>query len=139
MTDPVRSPLLSRRAIGTASRHGVRPNVVVTGRRSDHAAYEVEAQLFQIAREALSNAVRHGKPTTIDIILNYEADQVSLTIKDNGCGFITSEQATWRREGEHFGLVTMHERAEKIGGRLYVESNPGAGTTLLAVAPVTGA
>ena len=89
--------------------------------------------------EAVNNAVRHAKPTNIDISLNYDADQVSLTIKDNGCGFTTSEQATWRREGEHFGLVTMHERAEKIGGRLYVESNPGAGTTLLAVAPVTGA
>jgi signal transduction histidine kinase/ligand-binding sensor domain-containing protein len=126
-------------ADATASRHGVRPNVIVTGRRSEHAAYEMEAQLFQIAREAVGNAVRHGKPTNIDIVLNYEADQVSLTIKDNGCGFITSEQATWRREGEHFGLVTMHERAEKIGGRLYVESNPGTGTTLLAVAPVTGA
>jgi len=125
-------------ADATASRHGVRPDVVVTGRRADNVP-EIEAQLFQIAREAVNNAVRHGKPTKIDIILNYEADQVSLTIKDNGCGFITSEQATWRREGEHFGLVTMHERAEKIGGRLYVESNPGAGTTLLAVAPVTGA
>ena len=122
----------------TASRHGVRPSVTVTGRRADNVV-GIEAQLLQIAREAVSNAVRHGKPTSIDIILNYDADQVSLTIKDNGCGFPTSEQATWRREGEHFGLVTMHERAEKIGGRLYVESNPGAGTTLLAVAPVTGA
>jgi signal transduction histidine kinase/ligand-binding sensor domain-containing protein len=130
---------LSGLADATASRHGVRPNVVVTGRRPEHAAYEMEAQLFQIAREAVGNAVKHGKPTRIDIILNYQADQVSLTVKDNGCGFITSEQATWRREGEHFGLVTMHERAEKIGGRLYVESNPGTGTTLLAVAPVAGA
>ena len=125
-------------ADATASRHGVRPSVTVTGRRTDNVA-GIEAQLFQIAREAVHNAVRHGKPTSIDLILNYDADQVSLTIKDNGCGFTTSEQATWRREGEHFGLVTMHERAEKIGGRLYVESNPGAGTTLLAVAPVTGA
>jgi signal transduction histidine kinase/ligand-binding sensor domain-containing protein len=127
---------LAELADATAERHGVRPNVVVLGRRPDRASPEVDMQLYRIAQEAVNNALRHGRATSIDIVLGYEAEQVSLTVKDNGAGFTPRAEATWRHEGEHFGLVTMRERAEKAGGELHVESAPGEGTTVRTVARV---
>jgi signal transduction histidine kinase len=127
---------LAEFAEGTAARHGVRPNVIVNGRRPDQASPDVDMQLFRIAQEAVSNALRHGRATSIDIVINYEGEQVALTVKDNGAGFTPHAEATWRHEGEHFGLVTMRERAEKAGGELRIESAPGEGTTVHTVAKV---
>jgi signal transduction histidine kinase/ligand-binding sensor domain-containing protein len=135
---------LRRRATGTsrladslddlagtiAARHGVRPTVVVTGRRPEHRAPEVEPQMYQIAREAVTNAIRHGQPTRIDIAVAYDGSQVSVMVRDNGCGFEPNDAAAARSDEPHFGLDTMRERVEKIGGRLRIESTSGDGTTV---------
>ncbi|MEP7304629.1 MAG: ATP-binding protein [Acidobacteriota bacterium] len=120
-----------------AARHGVRPTVVVTGKRPEHRAPEVEREMYQIAREAVTNAIRHGQPTRIDIAVAYDGSQVSMTVSDNGCGFEPHDAADSRADEPHFGLETMRERAEKIGGRLRIESTPVEGTTVHAVARVT--
>jgi len=114
----------------------VRPAVTVSGRRPDNASPDVDLQLFRIAQEAVNNALRHGHATAIDITTAYEGERVSLTVKDNGTGFTPHAAALWRHEGEHFGIVTMRERAEKAGGELRIESAPGEGTTVQAVAKV---
>jgi len=119
-----------------AARHGVRPAVVVTGKRPEHPAPEVEPQMYQIAREAVTNAIRHGQPTRIDIAVAYDGSHVSVTVSDNGCGFAPNGAAAARPDGPHFGVATMRERAEKIGGRLQIDSTPGEGTTVHAVARV---
>jgi len=119
-----------------AARHGVRPTVVVTGKRPEHRAPEVEREMYQIAREAVTNAIRHGQPTRIDIAVAYDGSHVSMTVSDNGCGFEPHDAAV-RAAEPHFGLETMRERAEKIGGRLRIESTPVEGTTVHAVARVT--
>jgi signal transduction histidine kinase len=118
----------------TAAKHGVRPTVVVTGKRPEVRALEVEPQLYQIAREAVSNAVRHGQATRIDIAVAYNGSHVSMTVKDNGCGFEPNRASTAQADEPHFGLETMRERAEKFGGSLRIESTPGEGTTVHAVA-----
>ena len=137
---PMGAPRLADSLAGladhTAERFGVRPNVIVAGRRPEQASPDVDMQLFRIAQEAVNNALRHGRATSIDIVIGYEGEQVSLTVKDNGAGFTPHAEATWRHEGEHFGLVTMRERAEKAGGKLRIESAPGEGTTVHTVAKV---
>ena len=120
-----------------AARHGVRPTVVVTGRRPEHSAPEVEPQMYQIAREAVTNAIRHGEPTRIDIAVAYDGPHLSVTVSDDGCGFEPNDAAAVRADEPHFGLETMRERVEKIGGRLRIESTSGEGTTVHAVARVT--
>ena len=130
------SDSLTELAEATATRYGVRPAITMTGRPPELAT-EVDTQLFQIAREAVSNAVRHGRPTQIDITVSYDADQVTMTIADNGAGFDPNEPTAWSAEGAHFGLATMRERAEKVGGQLRIESAPGTGTTVHAVARMT--
>lgn len=139
MHTPRLADSLAELADTTASRHGVRPHVVVEGRRPDGASSDVDMQLFRIAQEAVTNAIRHGRPSRIDIAVSYEGERVSLAIVDDGAGFTPGELGTWRTDGEHFGLVTMRERAEKVGGSLTVESAPGRGTTVRTVTGVTSA
>ena len=97
----------------------------------------MDLQLFRIAQEAVTNAVHHGRPTRIDISVSYDESQVELTIADDGCGFDSAAQTNAPHDNEHFGLVTMRERAERVGGGLRIESVPGTGTTVHAVTRLT--
>ena len=117
-----------------AASHGVRPTVVVTGTRPEFRALEVEPQMYQIAKEAVTNAIRHGQATRIDIAVAYDGSHVSVTVKDNGCGFEPNCAAAAPTDEPHFGLETMRERAETFGGGLRIVSTPGEGTTVHAVA-----
>ncbi len=138
---PIRAPRLAESlaqlADDTETRHGIRPTVAVVGRRPDHASPDVDLQLFRIAQEAVTNAIRHGRPTRIDISVSYDDSQVALTIADNGCGFDPHAQTNGPHDNEHFGLITMSERVERVGGGLRIESVLGTGTTVHAVARLT--
>ena len=90
----------------------------------------VNAQLFRIGQEAISNAVRHGDPTRILINLEYGNDFVRLQVVDNGAGFIV------RGDLLGFGIRGMRTRASEINGNLDIESFPGAGTTVTATVPM---
>jgi signal transduction histidine kinase len=128
---------LAQLADDTETRHGVRPTVAVVGRRPGDASPDVDLQLFRIAQEAVTNALRHGHSTRIDLSVAYDDSQVALTIADNGCGFDAHAPINGSHDNEHFGLVTMRERAERVGGRLRIDSVPGTGTTVHAVARLT--
>jgi signal transduction histidine kinase/ligand-binding sensor domain-containing protein len=121
----------------TEVRHHVRPNVEVVGRRPVDASPDVDLQLFRIAQEAVTNAIHHGCAKHIDISVSYDDQQVALTIADDGCGFDPHAQTNTRRDNEHFGLVIMRERAERVGGKLRIDSEPGRGTTVHAVTRLT--
>jgi signal transduction histidine kinase len=137
MGTPRLADSLAQLADDIKTRHGIRLTVAVVGRRPDNASPDVDLQLFRIAQEAVTNAVRHGHPTRIDISVSYDARQVTLTIADDGCGFDPHAQTSASRDNEHFGLITMRERAEHVGGGLRIESAPGTGTTVHAVAGLT--
>lgn len=89
---------------------------------------DVEDFLY-IAREALSNAVRHGKPTRVAVDLRQTADHTALTVQDNGVGFDTELTPG------NMGAVTLRTRAERLGADLSVVSVPGMGTTVRIVLP----
>jgi signal transduction histidine kinase len=88
----------------------------------------VEENLPHIGREALANALRHARATKFQARLSFDSDAVRLELRDNGKGF-TSERAN----GDGIGLIGMKERAEQIGATLAITSEPGGGTTILAV------
>ncbi len=87
--------------------------------------------LFLAAKEAIHNAVRHGKPTEITLRLSNRVDRISIIIEDNGCGFDSSQQAASVR-----GTHNMRERMEKIGGTFTCHSAPGQGATVTLSAPL---
>jgi signal transduction histidine kinase len=84
-------------------------------------------EIFRIAREALRNAVIHSKARLIEAELAYSGDLFRLRIRDDGIGIDPTTPNHGERTG-HWGLAGMRERAEQLGAKLEVWSEPGAGT-----------
>lgn len=118
-------PALRHMAETAAARHGLELSLelptALTGLTLD-----AEHALYRIACEAVANVVRHANARRLTLSLVADAQQVQLTVADDGEGFDT---ASGTEEGR-FGLYGMHERARMIGAALGVDSAPGAGTTL---------
>ena len=108
------------------------------GVETDGRTWPVEVQhaVYRIAQEALSNAVRHGAPSRIDLALRHEPDGARLVVQDDGAGFAVPGALADLARRDHFGLIGLVERAEALGGRVRVRSQPGAGTRVSALLPV---
>jgi signal transduction histidine kinase/ligand-binding sensor domain-containing protein len=89
--------------------------------------------LVCIGQEAVTNALRHAVPNIISVHLQYHADWLSLSVKDDGCGFRASDKLAALHG--HFGIPVMEERARKLGGSLRVETSAGNGTEILVHVP----
>jgi two-component system, NarL family, sensor histidine kinase UhpB len=92
----------------------------------------LELLVYQVAREALTNAVRHGRARTIHLRVRVEELALVLEVEDDGVGFdpqIVSDQ--------HFGLLIMQERAASEGGSLDIDSRLGSGTGVTACFPTS--
>ncbi len=88
-------------------------------------------EALHIAREAASNALRHGHATQVTVRVHKGDHEVCLLVQDNGSGF---DPAT-RRDGGH-GLSNMHARAASAGATLQLTSRPGEGVRVLANLPI---
>jgi len=84
---------------------------------------EVQVAFYRIAQESLNNISKHAKASHVDILLDAQPDQATLTIQDNGCGFDVDQIPPG-----HFGLGIMAERAAQIGASLLVTSQINLGT-----------
>lgn len=95
----------------------------------------VELQLVRIVQEALTNVRKHAHAANARVEIRREGANVVTSIVDDGVGF---DQGTARARGEfpQFGLTTMRERAEGVGGILKIDSAPGAGTTIRFEVPI---
>ncbi len=91
---------------------------------------EVRVVLYRVTQEALNNILKHARAGKAEIVLESGGDQVVLRIQDDGRGF----DPTATRSGR-MGLKIMRERADSIGARLRVDSEPGRGTTVEVVWP----
>jgi signal transduction histidine kinase/ligand-binding sensor domain-containing protein len=95
---------------------------------------EVQYNLLRIASEAINNSVKHSGAKTIEVVLQRTAESLELSVKDDGIGF--SRENGNSRPG-HYGLIGMKERAAQIGAELRMTSEPGRGTTVTAVLPIS--
>jgi len=93
----------------------------------------IQHNLLRIAQEAITNAVRHAGPSVIAVRLEYLPDAIALTVIDDGVGF-RPEDVLANGIG-HFGLRGLRGRANKIGGRLRIESSPENGASIEIVVP----
>jgi signal transduction histidine kinase len=138
----LRSPILQSRGLATAIEEigrtltgdrGVAFELTVTGQpRGD--LQRIDEHLLRIGQEAMTNAMRHGEASSLGVELAYRAESVTLRVRDNGKGFDPGH--TSADDGVHWGLQTMRERAEQVGGTLSVESTPGQGTLIGVTVPV---
>jgi PAS domain S-box-containing protein len=90
----------------------------------------IENVLFRISQEALTNVSKHAQATQVTITVEMDDEMVRLTITDDGVGFdLTRESGADEHHG--WGLLTMAERAEAMGGHFRIESRPQEGTRIM--------
>jgi signal transduction histidine kinase len=99
-------------------------------------ASEVEAGLFRVAQGNIGNIMRHSRAKNAAIALDYQANQVVMSIKDDGKGFDVSKLTGVDERGRGSGLFSMKERVKLMGGSCSVESRPGSGTTVAVTVPL---
>ena len=99
---------------------------------------ELRWEFLNILKEALHNVERHAAAEKVRVALEEKDDVLVLAVSDDGIGSDRIGNVANLGRNGHFGLVGMFERAERVGGRLTVESSPGTGTTVTAVAPLSG-
>ncbi|MFJ8887071.1 sensor histidine kinase [Streptomyces sp. NPDC102402] len=125
---------LKKTVSGWAERTAVRAEFTVTG-TVEPLHDEVGATLLRIAEEALANAARHAGATRAGVTLSYMGDEITLDIRDDGCGFDPLVLPPHSGTGG-FGLGGMRARAERIAGTVEVETEPGQGTAVSARVPL---
>lgn len=92
----------------------------------------LEAGLYRVVQEAMTNVVRHALATRVDVLEERDGERVLVMVEDDGVGF--DSEAT--RSAEHLGLLGLRERAEALGGTLTLECAPGAGATVVVEVPI---
>ena len=92
---------------------------------------EVETAVYRIVQEALTNVVKHAVAERVSIVVTRAPGRITVMIEDDGEGF---DPAARRAEG--LGLLGMRERVELLDGSFTIESEPGAGTTLVVELPL---
>ncbi|MCA9942794.1 MAG: GAF domain-containing sensor histidine kinase, partial [Anaerolineales bacterium] len=118
-----------------AAHSGVAAEFKVTGEiRPLHP--QVEVTLLRSSQEALANIRKHAQASSACVTLSYLGDTVILDVEDNGKGLVTAASTPDGLTSGGFGLVAMRERVAQLGGELFVESEPGEGTTLSISLPL---
>jgi len=114
------------------------PEIVLTviGDPDTRLPDHLQTALYRIAQEALRNALRHAAASTIDVILQCSVQGADLSVRDNGRGVrLSAGGLATASLPEAYGLRSMRERAELVGGSLSISSRPGRGTTVRASVP----
>lgn len=93
---------------------------------------EIETVLYRIAQEALNNVAKHARAKAVDVLLERDADRISLRVQDDGTGFDTAAPLGTKS----LGLLSMRERAALVRGTVAIESRPDAGTIVRVTIPV---
>jgi signal transduction histidine kinase len=97
---------------------------------------EAELQLLRIVQEALANVPKHAAAHHVEVEISTLDSTVETVIADDGRGFDLARTRPGDDRLPHFGLATMRERAESVGGSLEVASAPGTGTRVIVRLPV---
>ena len=97
----------------------------------DDLPHQVQQNLLRIAQEDISNAIRHGNPTFLNVLLQSNSTELVLAIDDNGTGIAMAQLGS----SEGFGLGNMRERAKHLGAELDIRTTPGGGTSVIVRLP----
>ena len=138
----LRPPVLEERGLFPALRdtlarfgteHGVAASI--SGSVDGHIPDDLETLAFRIVQEALTNAAKHARASTINVHVETEGSFLRVEVDDDGAGFDSAQAREFLRQGR-VGLASMRERVELASGTLTVRSSPGRGTTITAVLPL---
>jgi len=111
---------------------GLKTNFATEGEKRPLAEI-LEENVLRIGQEAMTNIAKHSEATEVWVEIGYSDSELALTIRDNGKGFDSRPSLT--SPENHYGLLGMKERANRISGKLEVESAPNQGTTIRLTTP----
>ena len=118
--------------------HGIKIAYTYDG-KSKKLPEDLSVLLFRAVRELLFNIVKHAKATQVTISLAKNHDQLKIEVEDDGIGFDPAEAARRLRGGGNgFGLFSVSERLQHLGGSFDISSRPGYGTRAILIAPLGG-
>jgi PAS domain S-box-containing protein len=126
-------PALEFLGDGVAKRYGIR--VIVSGTTGGRLPAEIETAVYRVAAEALTNATRHARPSTITIELTRTTRGLTGRVIDDGSGFDTHAVMSGTLS-RGLGIIGMRERLAALGGTLALSSSPGRGTVVTLDVPV---
>jgi len=112
----------------------LRCNFSTKGFRDETLSLTAEQDLLRIAQEAISNALRHAKPTVISVLLKGDQSLVTLEIRDNGTGI----NRVHLENPEGLGITSMRDRAKQHDAQLDIRTAPERGTTVTVRLPLRG-
>ncbi len=95
----------------------------------------IEIALFRLIQEALNNVVKHARASKVNVTVEIKPDWVKAGVEDDGVGFDV-ERYLAGRPADSFGLISMKERTDLLGGEMNLDSKPGEGTRLTFKVPV---
>lgn len=130
---PVQSETLHlalRSYAGVAKPDGMAVDIAVNGDEAWMSPLHLD-ELFLIVREGMSNAFKHSYANTVTVRVDIIPHLTRAIVKDDGVGFSDVGKAA-----NHTGLMSMHERAEILGGTIHIKSARGAGTSIEATIPL---
>jgi signal transduction histidine kinase len=97
---------------------------------------DVRGLLYQSARELLTNVAKHACAQTASVSVTARDGHAQVVIEDDGEGFTVTDETLKQHRPSGFGLFSIRERLDAIGGRLEVASQPGEGTRIAMVVPL---
>ncbi|MFA6541602.1 MAG: PAS domain S-box protein [Bacteroidota bacterium] len=112
-----------------AARVGFEAHIVTEGFSSRLPA-EIETACYRIVQESLTNIARHAKAHRVDLAIAVNDGTVTLTIRDDGQGFDVDHAIAESAGGTTFGIMSMQERINLLGGHIEISSHKGRGTTV---------
>ena len=96
---------------------------------------KVEIAVFRLLQESLHNVSVHAAATAVEVVLAFAPHTLKLTVIDDGRGFDMA--GIYQNSNGHLGLIGMRERAESLGGRVTIQSQPTQGTRVELLVPIT--
>ncbi len=96
---------------------------------------ETEGSLLMLIREALQNAIRHAAPRSLSVVLGFDRKRLRVEIEDDGLGFDPGVDDS--EDSQHYGIVGMRERVERLDGEFHLASSPGKGTRVHLSIPLS--
>jgi len=97
---------------------------------------DISVLLFRDIRELLINVVKHAQAQKVKVVVRRVDDEICINVEDDGVGFNVSEITSIATKKRGFGLFSIRERLEQLGGRLEIDSKPGSGTRVTVIAPL---
>ena len=131
-------PAVDQLALDHAQLHGIAVDVSAVGFGLGRVPPAVEAALYRIIQEALTNSVKHSGARTASVVLQRRREMVQAIVSDDGCGFDVEGTLRTPAARAQLGLHGMRERAALLDGTVTIESTPGEGTTIYVRVPVLG-